>query len=147
MKLSAFSAAPRHLRSLRLPRLAGLTLYFDSPMLLRRGAGLALCVRPGVRASASAALTQALLQGVQRLGLIRAAQPAASEGSEGSPKRSAGSRMHERVAHARGDSAKERSLNERVAHACGASDKNDERMAPASSASRKYDAKQARERS
>jgi hypothetical protein len=142
-----------------------------------RGTGLALCVRPSVRASASAALTQALPQGVQRLGperissaalarptrvapalrrgmaperaapfgepssvtrstalpaqrpghaasaissapserrraghaasaapaarpgLIRAAQPAASEGSEGSPKRSAGSRMHERVAH------------------------------------------------
>jgi hypothetical protein len=35
-------------------------------------------------------------------GLIRAAQPAAAEGSEGGPKRSAGPRMHERVVHASG---------------------------------------------
>jgi hypothetical protein len=33
-----------------------------------RGTGLALCERPSTRASASAALTQALLEGLQRLG-------------------------------------------------------------------------------
>jgi hypothetical protein len=172
----AYRASLRLLVALRLPHL---------------GTGLALCVRPTTRASASAALTQALLQSVQRLGperisstararptrvapapcpgaapeqtspsgaprsvtqseqrprhatsaisaapserrraghaanaapaarpgLIRAAQPAASEGSEGSPKRSAGSRMHERVAHARGASDK---LKAFVAHARGA---------------------------
>jgi hypothetical protein len=152
--------------------------------LPHRGTGLALCERPNVRASASAALTQALLQSAQRLGperissaalagppqvahvpcpgtapehaaprgatnaaprsapsiarrprhaasaisaapserrrsghaaraaqaarpgLIRAAQPGASEGSEGSPKRSAGPRMHERAARVSGASNK-----------------------------------------
>jgi hypothetical protein len=36
--------------------------------LPHRGTGLALCVRPSVRTSASAALTQTLLKGMQRLG-------------------------------------------------------------------------------
>jgi hypothetical protein len=44
-----------------LPPLA----WLSSP---HRGTGLALCVRPPFRASASAALTQALLQSTQRLG-------------------------------------------------------------------------------
>jgi hypothetical protein len=141
-----------------------------------RGTGLALCVRPSARASASAALTQALLQGAQRLGperissaaLARPTQvaparcpgtapeqaqrprhaasaisaapsvrrrpgqraaprqfwpsaepavPGASEGGEGSPKRSAGPRMHERVAHGSGAA---RQRTKRCAHAWGA---------------------------
>jgi hypothetical protein len=156
--------------------------------------GLALCVRPSVRASASAALTQALPQDMQRLGperisstararptrvapalrpgtapeqssprnapncaprsapifaqrpghatsaisaapserrraghaasaapaarpgLIRAAQPAASEGSEGSFEQRERPRMHERVAHAWGAAEREK---ERVEDARG----------------------------
>jgi hypothetical protein len=175
--------------SLRLPLCASLRLP-------HRGTGLALCVRPSVRASASAALTQALLQGMQRLGpehissaalagppqvapalcpgtapehaashgvpnyaqrprhatsaisaapserrrpghaargtraaqagrpgLTRAAQPAASEGSEGSREQGERPRMHERVAHASGNAhqaAQPASTDERQAHASGA---------------------------
>jgi hypothetical protein len=193
--------------SLRLPLRASLR----SPC---RGTGLALCVRPPTRASASAALTQALPQGVQRLGPERISSaalarptrvapslclgtppeqvapsvatrsaticallhtqrpghatraisaaprrrgragqrlrhggsvlwqdppcPPLTKGSEGSPKRSAGPRMHERVAHA-WDAAKPstesvkrmrrsaaKPSTERIAHVSGASDKIEE---------------------
>jgi hypothetical protein len=161
----------------------------ESLSLPHRCTGLALCVRPSVRASASAALTQTLLKGVQRLGperissaararppqvapalcrgtspelvapgsAVRSATPCAqrpwhapcaisaapserrrpgqraaprgfcpsaepavpgaSEGREGSPKRSAGPRMHEHWAHAWG--AAKHSTSE-VANAWGA---------------------------
>jgi hypothetical protein len=66
--------------------------------------------------------------------LIRAAQPGASEGSEGSPKRSAGPRMHERVAHGSGVAHKhERErMHERVAHASSAVQTNERSVAHAS---------------
>jgi hypothetical protein len=168
--------APR-LVSVRLPLRASLRLPLRASLRSPcRGTGLALCVRPPTRASASAALTQALPQGVQRLGPERISSaalarptrvapslclgtppeqvapsvatrsaticallhtqrpghatraisaaprrrgragqrlrhggsvlwqdppcPPLTKGSEGSPKRSAGPRMHERVAHA-----------------------------------------------
>jgi hypothetical protein len=181
---------------LRLPHRASLS----SP---HRGTGLALCVRPPFRASASAALTQALPQGLQRLGperissaararppqvartlcpgpapeheapnlapnsaplhtqrpghatsaisaapserrraghaarvaraapaarpgLIRAAQPAASEGSEGSREQGERPRVHERVAHGWGAATPS---TQRDAHGCGAAEPSREHFA------------------
>jgi hypothetical protein len=192
--------AHRPLPTLALPHLAVLRLPLRALLMLpHRGTGLALGVRPGVRASASAALTQALLQGVQRLGperissaalarptrvapalcpgtapeqvapivaprsapncaqrrwhapcaisavpserrraghaanaapaarpgLIRAAQPAASEGSEGSRALLARPRMHERGTHAWGAAQAEEGMQERVAQGSGNSNRNE----------------------
>jgi hypothetical protein len=63
---------------LRLPHRASLS----SP---HRGTGLALCVRPPFRASASAALTQALPQGLQRLGPERISSAALARPSQVAP--------------------------------------------------------------